>query len=66
MNMENTYAGCISLMRKVFNKIEGRNFYTEDSLQAKTFCNAIKWCKKPFIDGKDAIKVHQFLQQMIV
>jgi predicted dehydrogenase len=66
MDLGNAQSGFLSLMKKVYDKIQGKNFYAEDLLQAKAFCNAIRGHEKPFVDGKDAIRVHQFLQQMIV
>jgi predicted dehydrogenase len=63
-HFENGCRGCLSLIRKVRDKIQGKNFYAEDLLQARAFCNAIRGYEKPFIDGRDAIKVHRFLQHM--
>ena len=65
MDLGNARSGVLSLTRKVYDKIQGKNFYMEDLLQAKAFCNAVRGYEKPFVSGKDAIKVHQFLQQLI-
>ena len=61
----NIYSECSEIVRKINDKIKGRNFYREDLCQAETFCNAISGIQRPPIGGKDAIKVHEFLRTLI-
>ena len=65
VHLQNAHAGCSSLMKKVTNKIQGKDFYQEDLMQAETFCRAINKEEKNFINGRDAIKVHNFLEMIL-
>ncbi len=63
--LENAYSECRSLLRKVGGKIRGKDFYIEDLIQTRAFCNAILGVQKPLVDGEDAIRVHAVLHKMI-
>jgi UDP-N-acetylglucosamine 3-dehydrogenase len=65
IHLQNAYAGCSTLVKKVNDKIRGKDFYREDLIQAETFCRAINNEEKTFINGRDAIKVHKFLEMML-
>lgn len=66
MSLENVYSECNALIKKIWDKTHGRNFYEEDLIQAQTFCRSISGLETPPIHGNDAIKIHQFLEKMIV
>ena len=66
MVLENAYSACGSLLQKVKDKVHGNNFYIEDLLQAKAFVTAISKIQKAPIDGNDAIRIHKFLEKMIL
>ena len=63
--LENAYSEYCSLLRKASGKIRGKDFYIEDLIQARAFCNAILGIHKPPVDGEDAIRVHAVLHKMI-
>lgn len=65
IDMRNAYSNCNTLVKKIRDKVQGRNFSTEDLTQTVEFCRSIYGQQTPPIDGDDAIKVHQFLEQMI-
>lgn len=56
---------CASVLNKICDKIQGKNFYNEDLIQAKIFCEAISGTQKPPIGGIQAISIHKFLSRMI-
>jgi predicted dehydrogenase len=65
VDLKNAYWESLSLFRKVNDKIRGRNFYEEDLIQANIFCKAISKEENCYINGRDAIRVHKFLEMMI-
>ncbi|MEI9475731.1 MAG: Gfo/Idh/MocA family oxidoreductase [Deltaproteobacteria bacterium] len=65
MFLHNVTSESKSLLRTIKNKVRGRDFYSEDFLQAVTFCNAILGLEKEPINGKSAILVHKFLEMMV-
>jgi len=56
---------CVSVLNKISDKIQGKNFYIEDLIQANIFCEAISGGQKPPIDGSHAISIHKFLSKII-
>jgi predicted dehydrogenase len=54
-----------TLLKKITDKIRGKNFSREDLTQANTFCNAILTSTKPSMSGEDAVLTHQFLELLI-
>lgn len=62
----NVYSECNALLKKIRDKIQGKNFYIEDLFQTVAFCKSIAKLQTPPINGNDAIKVHQFLEQMLI
>jgi len=65
IHLQNAYSESVSLFKKVNNKIRGRDFYIEDLIQAKTFSKAINKEEKSQVNGRDAIRVHKFLEMMV-
>jgi UDP-N-acetylglucosamine 3-dehydrogenase len=63
-HFQNISSECGEIVRKISDKVNGRNFYREDLSQAESFCNAISGIERPTIGGKDAIKVHEFLEAL--
>ncbi len=63
--LKNAYSESVSLIKKVNEKILGRNFYMEDLIQARTFFRAINDVEKTYVNGRDAVKVHEFLERMV-
>lgn len=65
ISLQNAYSESVSLLKKANEKILGRNFYNEDLVQARTFCRAIQNEEKTYVNGRDAVKVHEFLEMII-
>lgn len=65
IHLKNAYWESLALFGKVKNKIMGRNFYEEDLRQAKAFFKAISNRKSSYVNGRDAIRVHKFLREMV-
>jgi len=65
IHLKNAYWESLALIRKVNDKIRGRNFYEEDLIQAKIFCKAIGQEENSYVNGRDAIRVHKFLEEMV-
>lgn len=63
--VSNIYSGCISILGKVKDKVTGRNFYGEDLLQARAFLDAVKGLREQPVNGRDAIRIHSFLERLI-
>jgi predicted dehydrogenase len=57
--------GIGAVFRKVRDKMRGKDFYIEDLMQAEAFCRAIREMGPPPIDGRSAVRVHRFLQQIL-
>ncbi len=55
-----------SLLRKVLDKVRGQDFYMEDLIQARAFCKAARGESLPPIDGRSAVRVHRFLEQIVL
>ncbi len=62
----NVFSESNALLKKIKDKIHGRDFYPEDLTQTLAFCRSIHGLQAPPINGNDAKKVHQFLEKMIL
>jgi predicted dehydrogenase len=65
IHLGNAFSECAGLLKKVTDKVKGRNFYREDLIQARNFRDAILGLKKPSVSGEDAEKIHRFMELMI-
>jgi UDP-N-acetylglucosamine 3-dehydrogenase len=66
IDFKNAYSNSTTLARQIRDKVKGSTFSPEDFEQTVQFCRSIYGLQTPPVDGNDAIRVHQFLEQMIV
>ena len=64
-HLQNFMADCDSLLKKIYDKAKGKDFYAEDLAQARAFSDAISGFQKPPVNAEDAIRVHKFLEHLI-